>query len=110
MGERGAAAAAAPAIDERPPGAWALRKRRIEVMRDVAADQRGAYFLGIERGHLLVDGTHARALLIVQHRAVERAGDMVLREFGRGAHVDYLVKVRELCYGDNVASTQNKPR
>jgi len=92
------AAAAAPAINERPPAARPAGKTRFEMARDIAADQRGADFLGIERRFLLVDGADARALGVAEHRAADRAGDVVLRELRLGTHVDHLVKLGELCY------------
>ena len=74
--------------------------------RDVAAHERRAEFLGIERRHLLVEGADAHALVIVQHRIVDRAGNVILGEFRFGARVDYLVKFGELCYGNQLVVTR----
>jgi len=67
---------------------------------DIRADQRGADFLRIEGGDLLVDRTDAFAFGVVQHRQVDRTGDVILGEFALGTDVDNLVKIIELCYGD----------
>ena len=99
VGECAAAAAAAPAIDERAPAARAVVETLAQMPRDVGADQRGAGLLGLERGHLLVERADPRALVVVEYRAVDRARDMVLGEFAFRAHVDDLVKLGELCYG-----------
>ena len=69
------------------------------MMRDVAADEGGADPLGLERRDLLVERTDARALFVVEHGAVDRAGDVILGELAPGPGVDHLVKFVELCYG-----------
>ena len=65
---------------------------RFDVARDVARDQRGAGFFRVERRNLLVDRADARALRIVEHRAVHRTRDMVQCVLGGRAHVDDLVE------------------
>ena len=90
MRERAAALAAAPAVDERRPvarlvGEWALEHRG-----DVARDQRGAGAPRGERRLLRVHRADARALVVVEHREVRRAGNVVFGELRRAAHVDAL--------------------
>jgi hypothetical protein len=49
---------------------------------------------------LLVDGADERALAVVEHGTVDRAGHVILSELAFGADVDHLVKIGQLCYGD----------
>ena len=73
---------------------------------DVAADQRGADFLCIKGRDLFVERADTDALFIVEHRAVGGAGDVILCEFRLGTHVNHLVKLGELCYGNRLVITQ----
>ena len=59
-----------------------------QVARDVVADQGRADFFGIERRHLLVDRADLCALGVVQHRAVDRAGDVIVGEFAFRTDID----------------------
>ena len=72
-------------------------KQCLDVLGDIARHQRSTHLVGLERRHLLVQRANANALLVIQHRAVDGAGDVVFGEFRRGAHVDNLVKLIELC-------------
>ena len=56
--------------------------------RDIARDQRGAELSRLERRDLLVDRADARALLVVEHRAAERARNMVFGELGGRARIE----------------------
>ena len=49
---------------------------------------RRAELLGVERRDLLVDRADARALLVVEHRAGEGAGDVVLGVLGGRARIE----------------------
>ena len=69
---------------------------------NISGHQRGAELLRLEGRDLLVDRADAHALLVVEHRAGDRAGHVVLGEFGGRAHVDDLVKLGQLCYGYDV--------
>src|SRR5579862_3845496 len=55
---------------------------------DVFCHQRSAELLRVEGRDLLVDRADARALLVVEHRAGDRAGNVVLGELGGRARVD----------------------
>ena len=91
-GEGAAAVAAAPAVDQGPVVAGAVGQHRFQVAGDVAGDQGGAGFLRLEGGNLLVQGADARPFLVVQHRQVDGAGNVVLGEFGGRSGVDDLVE------------------
>ena len=93
---RTAALPAAPAIDQRPPGFWMGVEMRFDMVRDVLRYQCRADLARLERRHLLVQRADGDALLVRQYRAVDGAGDVVIGEFGRGAHVDDFVKLGEL--------------
>ena len=97
-----AALAAAPAVDQRAPVPAVRGEGFLDVARDVFRHQRRAAFLRIERRDLLVQGADRGALGVVEHRAIDRAGHMVLGEFGGRAHVDDLVKLGQLCYGYDI--------
>jgi hypothetical protein len=49
---------------------------------------------------LLVHRADAFALVVAQHRTIDRARNAVEREFRGRAHVDDLVKIIDLCYGN----------
>ncbi len=91
-GERAAALAAAPAVDQRAPVLGLVLQRGEHVARDVGGDQRAAEAAGVEGGLLLVHGADDDALVVVEHRQVDRAGDVVFGELGGRARVDDLVK------------------
>ncbi len=74
----------------------------LDVARDVFRHQRRAALLRIEGRDLLVKGADRGALGVVEHRAVDRAGHVVLGEFRRRAHVYDLVKPGQLCYGYDI--------
>ena len=96
-----AALAAAPAIDQRAPAARLVEKARLDVPGDVARNQRRPDLLGGEGRVLLVERADAGALLVGEHRAIDRAGHVVFGEFGGRAHVYDLVKFVRLCYVGN---------
>ena len=83
-----------------------LREVLFNVARNVAADQRSADFLRIERRDLFVERADTDAFFIVKYRAVGGAGDVILGEFRLGTHVNHLVKLGELCYGNLLVITQ----
>ena len=56
--------------------------------RDVGGDERGAEALRLEGAALLVGRADERALLVVEHRAVDGAGQVVLGEFRRAPRVE----------------------
>jgi hypothetical protein len=90
VGERAAALAAAPAVDERRPvarlcGEWTLQHRR-----DVACDQCRAGTPRRKRRVLCVHRADARALRVVQHRMTRGPRNVVVGELGGAAHVDAL--------------------
>src|SRR5439155_574495 len=62
----------------------------------VASGERRADAFRLERGLLLVDGAHEGALLVVEHRRIERAGQVILREFRGTARVDDVVESADL--------------
>src|SRR5664279_2295631 len=71
------------------------------MMGNVLCDVGGTYFLGGEWRMLLVERADFDALFVVEHRAVDRAGDVVFGELVRGAHIDDVVEksvVFELFY------------
>jgi len=74
-----------------------IAKLCLQMLRDVACDQRRADLARLERRHLLVQCADDDAFLIGQHRAIDRAGNVILGEFRRSAHVDDFVKFAELC-------------
>ena len=99
MRERVAAAAAAPAVDERAPGARPVVKPLAQVPGDIGAHERRAELLRVEGRGLLVERADERALAVVEHGTVDRAGNVIVAVLAFGADVDHLVKVGELCYG-----------
>ena len=87
-----AALATAPAVDERAPVLRLVLQRGEHVARDVRRHQRATQAAGVEGGLLLVQGADDDALVVVEHRQVDRAGDVVFGELGGRARVDDLVK------------------
>ena len=85
--------AAAPAIDQRPPVARPVGESRFQMVRDIARDQRRADPRGFERRYLLVRRADQHALFVAQHGRVERARNMVFREFERRAHIDDFIEI-----------------
>ncbi len=110
MRECSAAPAAAPAVNERTPVARPQRECGFDVECDIAAYERGTRFLGIERRNLLVDCAYVRTLGVVQHRIIMRAWNVVRGEFQFRAHIDDLVKIGEMCYGNQHWRTHPGPR
>ena len=88
-GKRPRPLAAAPAIDQRPPAARLVLQHRLDMARGIVEHQRGTDLAGAERAVLLVEGADARALLVVEHGQVDRAGQVILGVFGGAAHVDH---------------------
>jgi hypothetical protein len=86
--QRAAAVAAAPAIHQRFPLARLVQEQGFNVPGDIARHQRGAGLARLEGAHLFVHGADDDAFGVVEHRAVDGAGDMVEREFGFAAGVD----------------------
>ena len=84
--------APAPAIDKRAIAARPVEQVRLDIVPCAPRNQRSADLAGGERAHLLVERAHTRALLIVQHRQVDRAGNMVLGKLGGRAHVDDFIE------------------
>ena len=97
--ERTAAAAAAPAVHQRPPRARPACEAILEMAGDIRAHERRADFLRFERGNLLVDRSDACTLFIAQHRTAYCAGNVVFGVLAFRAHIDDLVKLGKLCYG-----------
>jgi hypothetical protein len=95
------ALAAAPAIDQRPPVARTVGEGGIEMPRDVARDHRRADPRRFVRRHLTVHRADDHALLVTEYGRVQRAGDVVLGELERRAHVDDLVELAGAIEGDN---------
>ena len=58
----------------------------------IAEHQRRTELAGEERAFLLVDRAHPGAFLVVEHRQADGAGNVVLGEFRRAAHVDDGIK------------------
>ncbi len=85
---RTAAVAATPAVDERPPGFRHRVKQSFKMQRDVARDIRRAATARLERGLLTIHRAHFDALDIGEYRAIDRAGQVIDREFSFGANVD----------------------
>ena len=81
--ERAAALPAAPAIHQRPPVFGLMLEMRVQMARHVRRHQRAADAPRLEGGDLLVDRAHAGALVVVEHRHVDRTGDVIVSEFGR---------------------------
>ena len=105
VGQRAAAVAAAPAIDQRLPVARLVGKLRLQVARDVVRDQGGAHFLCFEGIDLLVERADPHPLLVVQHRAVDGAGQVVEGELALAAHVDDGVEMVQL--GEDLGEAQD---
>src|SRR6185437_2445689 len=94
--ERARAAAATPAVDERPPAARLPGEALLDRARDVARGDRRAEPLRLEGRLLLVDGADERALLVVEHRNVDRAGQVVLGELRGTARVENVVEAADV--------------
>ena len=94
-GHRAAALSAAPADDQRAPGFWPVEKFLTQMACDVFGNVGGADFFRLERRYLLVKGANFNALLVVEHRAVDRSRDMVFGKLGWRADVDDFVEGRE---------------
>ena len=48
--------------------------------------------------------------MVVEHRAVDRAGNVILAVLAFGANVDHLVKLVELCYGNRERAARSHAR
>ena len=91
-GEGARTLTAAPAIDQRTPAAVTIRKRALKMGGGIARDE-GCADLAREKTVLLhIDRAHAGAFLVREDGKIERAGDVILCEFGGGSDVDHLVK------------------
>ena len=86
--QRAAALAAAPAVEQGAPVLGLVHALALDVAGDVARDQRGAQLARLERVHLLVHRAHAHALVVVQARPVQGAGQAVDGVFALAAGVD----------------------
>jgi hypothetical protein len=94
QGHRLRAQVASPTVEERGKGVGLLRESGVEVPVNVAGDQgrsESSRFVGIGS----VDETNSVAFLVVENRQIDRAGEMVLGEFGRRTHVDDVREIRE---------------
>ena len=58
------------------------------VSRNIARRQRRPPLARLEGRHLLVEGSDPDALLVIEHRAVDRPGDMVFGKLCRRADID----------------------
>ena len=87
-GHGGRALPPAPAIDQGLKPAVAVAQRPFQMRGDVARHQGRAQATGEEFRGLDVEGSHLGPLGVVQHRQVDRAGQVVLGELARTAHVD----------------------
>src|SRR5262249_34707362 len=65
---------------------------RFDDRGDVACGKWSAEAFRLERGALRVHGAHERALLVVEHRRVHGAGQVVLGVLGRTARIDHIVE------------------
>ena len=82
-----AAIAAAPAVDQRFPAHRVTGKAGFDMAGDVAGNQNGASFAGLE-GIFLVEGANEGTFLGVQDGITDRAGEVIFGEFGRAAGVN----------------------
>ena len=98
VGEGAAALAATPAVHQRCPALGLVGKQGLDVHGDIACHQHGAELAGVKGRHLLVQRAHGDALLVVQHRAVDGAGNMVFGKFGRAACIENCVERTELIH------------
>jgi hypothetical protein len=74
VSDRCAALSAAPAVNQRPPGARPVREAAAQMHRDIARDQRRAEPARIERRAALVQGSDLGSLGVGQNRAMDRPG------------------------------------
>ena len=100
---RAAAQAAAPAVDQRLPVRRLVREALAQVARQVGRHHRAAHAPGLEGAGLLVDRADDAALVVVEHRAVDGAGDVVERELRRRAGVDQGVEGPDVGDADRLA-------
>src|SRR6185437_8215434 len=108
--ERAAALSAAPAVDERRPLARLVAHVGFDDARDVAGDDRGAGLARIERRNLHVHRADERALVVVEHRQVHGAEQMIVGKFRWRANVDALAERRELVDAYRVDVTRRRTR
>jgi len=73
---------AAPAVDQRPPGLGPAAGAFVQQPGDVAGHQGRAKAPGLQRV-LRVERADDAALLVVEHRPILGAGQVVFRELGR---------------------------
>jgi hypothetical protein len=81
VGHRARAVAAAPAVHQRRPGFGQLGRVRLDVVGDVAGDQRGAALIGHEGIDLGVKRADFGALGVVEHRPALGARHVIKRKF-----------------------------
>ena len=99
QGQRAAALAAAPAVQQRLPFPGLVQHVPLDVFSDVLGHQRRAEFFGLELADLLVPGADDFSLLVVQAGPVQRAGQVVLGVFAFAARVDDVGKITQLAEG-----------
>ena len=85
---RPAAKTAAPAIHQRLPADRLVDERAAQVPGQIGRHHRAAQAPCFEGACLLVERADDAALIVVEHRAVDGARDVVERELGRRARVD----------------------
>jgi hypothetical protein len=105
---RAAAHAAAPAVHQRLPVLGPVGQRVAQVARDVGRDHRAADAPRLEGAGLHVDGADDAALLVVEHGAVDGAGNVVERELGRRAGVDQRVEGVAVRHPHGLAMTHGR--
>lgn len=63
-----------------------------QVVRNVFGNVSRTDSFGVERGVLLVEGADFDTLFIVEHRAVDRSGDVIFGKFRGGANIDDFIE------------------
>ena len=94
--ERAATTAAAPAVNQRVPGFGFVGKMGVEMSRDIAPHQRCTDFFGSKVGDLFVQRPHFNPFIVIQHRQIDRARNMVFEKFAGRARIDHFIEAAQI--------------
>ena len=75
----------------------------LQMPRDVRGHHRAADPARLEGALLLVERADDAALIVVEHRAVDGAGNVVDRELGRRARIDERIEAMAVAHAHRVA-------
>ena len=100
---RAAAHAAAPAVDQGLPAGRLIVKLLAQMPRQVGCHHGAAHAPRLKGALLLVNGAHNAALVVIEHRAIDGARDVIECVFGGRTRIDQGVKRMAVCHAHGAA-------